>query len=586
MVIGGILLGAGALAALGCWATVRLLGRLDLDPVERLALALALFPAGLGLAAFVGFLVGWPGIGLPLCATLVLIALAWRVGARPHRQAGRGTGEGFALVAAALVLFGLGALGTTLLVPVWGGADRYGDWQRHWFLSLVYQGQPLPDLRDFARRVGPLSLTARTPLYNLEAGLLVTVLDAQFWSFQILGTIVGVPLAATAVLWARNVGGLPAARIAVPLVALSPFLLQNVAYPWPKVVAATFVLLFLHFVRVAALRRDSRRRGQALILAAVCAALGHLAHPTTILYVAPTIGWVAWRRPRPLLRTSLAAWGRAALAGLLILAPWHLWAVATLGPGEIVASSPIWSGEHASGDLRRWLVKTVVAGVATLIPIPAIEALARGRLPDVNALLRIQIGMLTGALGLAGCVLLVRSALRVRSGRGLRARGERLLRRPPWLLLVALVAFVGQMMLQPDWHTGGDAAESLTPIVVLGLAYIAREIAGLGPVGRRAVMVAVLAEFAAFHALFLWWAFGDAWTRDRNGNLAARYGLEHVRALWPAAVPLGLLALLSAAAAAGAHLWRGERPARRAARPAGERPEPHVPRLARSRASE
>ena len=53
-----VLLVAGVLGLAGLWGTVRLLGRLDLDPLERLALALALFPAALGLAAFAGMLAG------------------------------------------------------------------------------------------------------------------------------------------------------------------------------------------------------------------------------------------------------------------------------------------------------------------------------------------------------------------------------------------------------------------------------------------------------------------------------------------------------------------------------------------------
>jgi hypothetical protein len=141
------------------------------------------------------------------------------------------------------------------------------------------------------------------------------------------------------------------------------------------------------------------------------------------------------------------------------------------------------------------------------------------------------------------------------------------LRRPPWLLLVTLAGFTGQVMLQPNWHTTGDAAESMTPIVILGLAYVAREIAALPAAARRAIGLLVLAECAAFWALYTWWAFGSAWTRDPNVVLAMRYGLQHVRFLWPPAVPLGALAIAAAAVTAGALLWCGPR----IRRPARER---------------
>src|SRR6185295_3072346 len=57
--------------------------------------------------------------------------------------------------------------------------------------------------------------------------------------------------------------------------------------------------------------------------------------------------------------------------------------------------------------------------------------------------------------------------------------------RLPWLALVVLGGFLGQVMLQPNWHDDGAATESMTPIVVLGLAYVAREVGRLGPGARR-----------------------------------------------------------------------------------------------------
>ena len=47
-----------------------------------------------------------------------------------------------------------------------------------------------------------------------------------------------------------------------------------------------------------------------------------------------------------------------------------------------------------------------------------------------------------------------------------------------------LGGFLGQVLLQPNWHDTGDAAESMTPLVVLGLAYAAQEAARLGRPGR------------------------------------------------------------------------------------------------------
>ena len=74
-------------ASLGAWGTYRLLGRLALDPAERFALTLALFPAMLGLAAFAGLLAGRPGPLLPSVLCVALAALGWarrHAGEAPH----------------------------------------------------------------------------------------------------------------------------------------------------------------------------------------------------------------------------------------------------------------------------------------------------------------------------------------------------------------------------------------------------------------------------------------------------------------------------------------------------------------------
>jgi hypothetical protein len=114
-------------------------------------------------------------------------------------------------------------------------------------------------------------------------------------------------------------------------------------------------------------------------------------------------------------------------------------------------------------------------------------------------------------------------------------------------------------MLQPNWHDTGDAAESMTPIVVLGLAYVARAALCLGPGARRLFVGLVLAELGIYLGLWLWWAFGAAWTRDPNTVLASRYGLDHLRTLWRPAVPLGALLLGTGLGGSALLLWRSLR---------------------------
>jgi hypothetical protein len=666
-----VLVAAVVLALLGAWGLARLLARLELSSAERLALTLALLPAGLGLAAFAGLLAGRPGPLLPAALCLVLALLgyvsspptprppppqagegeldgrAWsgvqdhegaisppvHMGVRARSSAGNNvilslrrisrSGAGLpeilrcarrlaplrmtggsrlrsrvppesrpdravdepapgsaasrelAPVGLAVVLYAAGALGTTLLTPLSGGALRIGDWVAHWFLVLVYLGEPLPDLRPFTNRVGDFGIISRPPLYNLEGGLLVGALagpagqpEPWFWPFQLITPLLALPVIAAGVLWARAIGGLGSARVAAGLLGLSPFLLQNGSYPWSKMVAAGLVLLFLLLIRAAALARRPTRARQTFVLAALCAGLGYLAHQTTIFYVLPTLLWLVWRRPRGLFRRpaawTLGTWALGGLAGLAAFAPWQGWVLASHGLQATLEANPAWFGADVSDTLGDWLLKGGVAIVGTLVPLPALGALARGTVPSLDQLLRVQLALLTGALGVSGCWLLARSALT--SARSRRERGygpgrlSRLLRRPPWLALVALCGFLGQTMLQPNWHDTGDAAESMTPVVVLGLAYVAREAVRLGPGARRLFFGLVLAEPAVYLGLWLWWAFGPAWPRDPNAVLATRYGLAHLRGLWGPAVPLGTALLAIGLGGSALLLWHALTP--------------------------
>jgi len=599
-----VLAAALALGLAGAWGTYRLLARLALDPAERYALTLALFPALLGLAAFAGLLAGRPGPLLPSALCVVLGALGV-VSAReapstlpwgpsiptapqpPPPAAGEGeheplprargmtsaqpmfaprsgwggglsVGGGAYPVVLSTLLFGAGALGTTLLTPLSAGALRIGDWVAHWFLVVIYLGQPWPDVRTFVNRVGDFGVISRPPLYNLEGGLLVGALDVQFWPFQLVTPLLALAVAAAGVLWARTIGGPGAAWVVVPLLALSPFLLQNASYPWSKMVAAGLVLLFLLLIRAAALARRPSRARQTFVLAALCAGLGYLAHQTTIFYVLPTLLWLVGRRPRPLFRRpifwSLTTWALGGLAGVAAFGPWQAWVISTYGLDAVLEANPASFGQDVTETFGDWLLKGIVAAIGTLVPLPALTSLAHGALPTLDQLLRFQLAVLTGALGLSGCWLLARSAVRARPS-PLASRPSPL-RRPPWLALVVLGGFIGQVMLQPNWHDTGDAAESMTPIVVLGVAYVAREALKLGTVARRLFFGLVLVELGAYLGLWLWWAFGSAWTRDPNAVLGSRYGLDHIRNLWGPATPLGAALLIAGLGVSAVLLWR------------------------------
>ena len=214
-------------------------------------------------------------------------------------------------------------LGTVLLTPLSAGALRIGDWVAHWFLVLVYLGQPPgpPHVRQPRRRLrGDLG----PPLYNLEGGLLVGALDDQFWPFQLVTPLLALPVVAAGVLWGQGDRRGRPAWIMAALLGLSPFLLQNGVYPWSKMVAAGWC---------AVLAADPRRRAgpSADSRAADVRAGGPLRWPglpgspdhdllrpahAPLARVAPA--WPLFRRP---LGWTLLTWALGGLAGLAAFAP-------------------------------------------------------------------------------------------------------------------------------------------------------------------------------------------------------------------------------------------------------------------------
>ena len=411
---------------------------------------------------------------------------------------GRGA-PGSGLLAVACWLFAAGALGTTLLTPLSGGAlpDRGLG-------GALVPGAGLPrpaaagpaDVHQPRRRLRGHLATAALQPGGRPAGR--APLDVPVLAVPAL-----TPLLALAGRGGRRCcGRAPSAGRARPgscaaLIGLSPFLLQNASYPWSKMVAAGLVLLFLLLIRAAALARRPARARQTFVLAALCAGLGYLAHQTTIFYVLPTLLWLAWRRPRPLFRRPVALDARhlgARRAGR----PGGVRALAGLGADDVRPACRCWTRTRPrSAPTSR---RRSATGCSRAAWRPSgrwcrcrpSERWRAARCPTVDQLLRIQLAVLTGALGLSGCWLLVRSSLAHPCGRRRSRRRRRrrsfaprsgpmvgnhpsLLRRPPWLALVVLCGFFGQVMLQPNWHDTGDAADSMTPIVVLGLAYVARE---------------------------------------------------------------------------------------------------------------
>ncbi len=159
---------------------------------------------------------------------------------------------------------------------------------------------------DFSSR-GPLSGLASTPIVLAAGGRPPADLPNQPWMpFDPQGfmafRIAAMTFAATSLLslWTiiRRLGGVRAARFGLLLGATTPFLVHEIWFTWPKLFAASFVVL-----AVAALM-DHRA-----LFAGLLGGIAYLVHPGALIFLPALIAIAAWpligaRLRRPQIRAA------------------------------------------------------------------------------------------------------------------------------------------------------------------------------------------------------------------------------------------------------------------------------------------
>lgn len=192
---------------------------------------------------------------------------------------------------------------------------------------------------DFSSR-GPLPGLASTPIALLAGGKPPATLPEQPWApFDPQGfmayRIAMMALACTAFvsLWdlVRRLAGEGAARLGLLLAATTPFLLHEVWFTWPKLLAASLVLL----AGICVIEARPLRAG-------LLVGVGYLMHPVALLSL-PVLALLAlW----PLRQR---AWLRPRLGRLALLA---------LGVGAFLVGWRVLNGDHYSqGDFVEYLTQ-------------------------------------------------------------------------------------------------------------------------------------------------------------------------------------------------------------------------------------
>jgi hypothetical protein len=234
---------------------------------------------------------------------------------------------------------------------------------------------------DFSSR-GPLAGLASTPIVLLAGAHPPLAKPEQPWApFDAEGfmayRVAMIAFACSGLLsvWslARRLAGTRAAHFALLLAATTPFLVHDVWFTWPKILAASFVLL-------AATALLTRRP----VVAGLLAGAGYLVHPLALLWV-PALGLIAlWPIARPQLRRP--RWRTTALFAAAIAGPLVAWRLA-LGSHYSQSSFITQIGQAGLRpgpfDLSAWLSERLVSLYNTLIPFHMLVA-AGGDDPAVN----------------------------------------------------------------------------------------------------------------------------------------------------------------------------------------------------------
>ncbi len=221
------------------------------------------------------------------------------------------------------------------LIRNFGGGFWYADWYEHYERTLYFTGQ-LPDTASFQG----YHLTARPPLMNVIMAFPLKVLGAEFWRYQVacvtLNSFVYFPL--------KHITKKP--WLALILTA-NLYVFQNCTYTWTKLLAAYYVITGL-----IAYYKNERS------IAAMSLAAGVLTHYMAAPYFLVT-ALHALLKPKQAIKPALAA--------LVILSPWLLFAVGKFGLHQTLHSNTT-SGSFRSQTLRQNVEMVTGNLVNTLIP--------------------------------------------------------------------------------------------------------------------------------------------------------------------------------------------------------------------------
>src|SRR5262249_47469586 len=142
---------------------------------------------------------------------------------------------------------------------------------------------------------------------NLTTASVMAAAGHEFAAFQLASALTNCAVVGALALLARDFFGRRGAHLALLLAPLNLWLLHNAWFTWPKMLAAYYVLLGLHFYLQSVRLRPSEPAVAARLFLCfwLCSLFGFLTHQVCAVYVAALLlhaVWLAWHhrvyRPR------------------------------------------------------------------------------------------------------------------------------------------------------------------------------------------------------------------------------------------------------------------------------------------------
>jgi hypothetical protein len=512
-----------------------LLGRFTrLDREERFVTSFGVGFAAAALCAFVGFVLRAPQPWFNLAAVGVMLAIAVACRLTTPRRPEEAAPPLWPLAALFLLAY-LHLVCIQALLPAYRGSYWFFDWWMHYDEAKIFVGDQAAD----TTWANGYTLASRTPLFNLATAFVMGIAGHGFDTYQLASALTNICFVLSLYLLLRDLFDRRAAWLALLLAALNLWMLHNAWFTWPKMLAAYYLILALHFYLQSLRQRaaDPARAGSYFIGFGAAALCAYMTHQSIAFYVLPLLAFAVVMvgrdsnfspRPRELLICALLA--------LTVGDAWYGWLAGTLGMDKVLHSTPVSLGDaNASFQPRAiagWMMSNlqdsiVPKGIMDAFPAGGAGGIGRPDLVELHrGVTQLYFSLLTGALTLSLCAFLLGV------GPWLLLRGRSLPRtkgRPGgfavWFALGSflLVGTLGGALLHPGKIPWGIAHSAIFPttLVLVGLAW-----GLLSRAPRWAALVVccgMVVEFALMFWSHLWLLFHDPGILEPGSTTDAVY---------------------------------------------------------------